>query len=82
MTEFADFTADPEQDPSEGTRPAGPVTPADAADAARLVSFGLHPKLVPARDAEYTELLRRYRDEPVFRPARRRGRHRPRPGRP
>ncbi|WSS17324.1 hypothetical protein OG533_02200 [Streptomyces sp. NBC_01186] len=66
MTEFADFAADPEPDASEGTRPAGPVTPADAADAARLVSFGLHPKLVPARDAEYTELLRRYRDEPAF----------------
>ncbi|WP_461014893.1 hypothetical protein [Streptomyces daliensis] len=42
------------------------VTPADAADAARLVSFGLHPKLLPARDAEYAELLRRYRDEPAF----------------
>ncbi|GGO45730.1 hypothetical protein GCM10012287_14410 [Streptomyces daqingensis] len=42
------------------------VTPADTADAARLVSFGLHPKLLPARDAEYAELLRRYRDEPAF----------------
>lgn len=42
------------------------VTPADAADAARLVSLGLHPKLLPARDAEYGELLRRYRDEPAF----------------
>ncbi|WEH42903.1 hypothetical protein OG233_27210 [Streptomyces sp. NBC_01218] len=47
---------------------AGPVsvTPADAADAARLVSFGLQPKLVPARDAEYAGLLRRYREEPAF----------------
>ncbi|WP_030907021.1 hypothetical protein [Streptomyces sp. NRRL F-5126] len=45
--------------------PAG-VTPADAADAARLVSFGLQPRLLPARDAEYTELLRRYRDDPPF----------------
>jgi hypothetical protein len=43
-----------------------PVTPADTADAARLVSFGLHPKLLPARDVEYAELLRRYRDEPPF----------------
>ena len=54
-------------DPATG-RPAAPaaVTPADTADAARLVSFGLHPKLLPARDAEYAELLRRYRDEPAF----------------
>ncbi|MGO4430467.1 hypothetical protein AB4Z54_69825, partial [Streptomyces sp. MCAF7] len=40
---------------SEG---AGPLTPADAADAARLVAFGLQPKLLPARDVEYAELLR------------------------
>lgn len=46
--------------------PETPVTPADAADAARLVSFGLHPKLLPARDAEYAELLRRYREDPPF----------------
>ncbi|MEU9984785.1 hypothetical protein [Streptomyces sp. NPDC050856] len=45
---------------------ASVVTPADAADAARLVSFGLQPKLLPARDAEYAELLRRYREEPAF----------------
>lgn len=44
----------------------GPVTPADAADAARLVAFGLQPKLLPARDAEYAELLRRYREDPAF----------------
>ena len=44
----------------------GGVTPADAADAARLVSFGLQPKLLPARDTEYTELLRRYREDPAF----------------
>ncbi|GAA2434010.1 hypothetical protein [Streptomyces macrosporus] len=42
------------------------VTPADAADAARLVSFGLQPKLLPARDVEYGDLLRRYREEPAF----------------
>ncbi len=42
------------------------VTPADAADAARLVSFGLQPKLLPARDAEYADLLRRYREESSF----------------
>ncbi|OEJ27929.1 hypothetical protein AR457_29095 [Streptomyces agglomeratus] len=44
----------------------GAVTPADAADAARLVSFGLQPKLLPARDVEYADLLRRYREEPAF----------------
>ncbi|MFE7121869.1 hypothetical protein ACFU99_41210, partial [Streptomyces sp. NPDC057654] len=42
------------------------VTPADAADAARLVAYGLQPKLLPARDADYAELLRRHRDEPAF----------------
>ncbi|WP_129297597.1 hypothetical protein [Streptomyces lydicus] len=52
-------------DSAEQGRPH-PLTPADAADAARLVSFGLQPKLLPARDAEYGELLRRYRDEPAF----------------
>ena len=46
-------------------RPAT-LSPADAADAARLVAFGLQPKLLPARDAEYAEILRRYRDEPAF----------------
>ena len=48
------------------TAVSGALTPADAADAARLVSFGLQPKLLPARDAEYAELLRRHRDEPAF----------------
>ncbi|WP_328945736.1 hypothetical protein OG259_34125 [Streptomyces sp. NBC_00250] len=45
---------------------ASAVTPADASDAARLVAFGLQPKLLPARDAEYAELLRRYREDPAF----------------
>jgi hypothetical protein len=45
---------------------AGAVTAADVADAARLVGFGLQPKLVPARDAEYGELIRRHREEPAF----------------
>ncbi|WP_299541277.1 hypothetical protein [uncultured Streptomyces sp.] len=55
-------------EPGPAPYPAGQggVTPADAADAARLVSFGLQPKLVPARDAEYAELLRRYREDPAF----------------
>ncbi|MFB7780465.1 hypothetical protein [Streptomyces bauhiniae] len=53
---------------SDVEAPAAPpaVTPADAADAARLVAFGLQPKLQPARDQEYTELLRRYREDGPF----------------
>jgi hypothetical protein len=54
-------------EPEAGPSPApAAVTPADAADAARLVAFGLQPKLQPARDQEYTELLRRYREDPPF----------------
>lgn len=45
--------------------PAVP-TAADVADAARLVGLGLQPRLLPARDAEYAELIRRYRDDPPF----------------
>lgn len=58
----------PGGDSSDAAAPAvsAAVTPADTADAARLVSFGLQPKLLPARDAEYTELLRRYREDPAF----------------
>ncbi|MEU5614519.1 hypothetical protein AB0H03_38485 [Streptomyces sparsogenes] len=51
---------------ASGTAEGAPLTPADAADAARLVAFGLQPKLLPARDAEYAELLRRHRDDPAF----------------
>ncbi|MCH6159025.1 hypothetical protein [Streptomyces marispadix] len=64
MTPTAQETA--QGDASASRAPQSPVTPADTADAARLVSFGLHPKLLPARDAEYAGLLRRYRDEPAF----------------
>lgn len=42
------------------------VTPADAADAARLVAFGLQAKLQPVRDQEYAELLRRHREDLPF----------------
>ncbi|MCM2393439.1 hypothetical protein NBG84_35070 [Streptomyces sp. CWNU-1] len=53
--------------PADPAAAGGPrITPADAADAARLVSCGLQPKLMPARDAEYAELLRRYREETAF----------------
>lgn len=54
---------------SESAAPPGTpaaLTPADAADAARLVSFGLQPRLQPAREREYTDLLRRYREDPPF----------------
>ncbi|MFD8553712.1 hypothetical protein ACFV08_19435 [Streptomyces fradiae] len=66
--EYADAWSEPEAEraPEPAAPSAGGVTPADAADAARLVSFGLQPKLLPARDAEYAELLRRYRDDPAF----------------
>ncbi|MET9932281.1 MULTISPECIES: hypothetical protein [unclassified Streptomyces] len=58
---------EPPQAPAAPAASGSPaVTPADAADAARLVSFGLQPKLLPARDAEYAELLRRYREDPAF----------------
>ncbi|MBB1256217.1 hypothetical protein [Streptomyces alkaliterrae] len=52
--------------PSETAERPAALNPADAADAARLVACGLQPKLLPARDAAYAELLRRYRDEPAF----------------
>ncbi|MFF7995344.1 hypothetical protein ACFZDG_36955 [Kitasatospora xanthocidica] len=50
------------------TEPAAPapITPADVADAARLVSFGLQAKLLPSRDVEYAELVRRHREDPPF----------------
>ncbi|MET8506691.1 hypothetical protein ACF065_11005 [Streptomyces sp. NPDC015232] len=62
--EHTDAWSEPEA-PRTPAAPA-PLTPADAADAARLVSFGLQPKLLPARDHEYAELLRRYREDPGF----------------
>ncbi|MGV9877615.1 hypothetical protein ACWDUG_34010, partial [Streptomyces cellulosae] len=62
MTEHADWS-----EPEPAATPASTaVTPADAADAARLVAFGLQPKLQPARDQEYADLLRRYREDPPF----------------
>ncbi len=64
MTE-ADYVTGRESEPARPAAPAA-VTPADAADAARLVSFGLQPKLLPARDAEYAELIRRHREDPAF----------------
>ncbi|WP_327683260.1 hypothetical protein [Kitasatospora sp. NBC_00458] len=62
MTTHHDTSWAPEAEPAA---PA-PITPADVADAARLVSFGLQAKLLPARDAEYAELVRRHREDPPF----------------
>ncbi|MEE1927290.1 hypothetical protein V1J52_03685 [Streptomyces sp. TRM 70351] len=62
---MSDYGTEPDPQPA-AERPAAALTPADAADAARLVSFGLQPKLAPARDADYAGLLRRYREEPPF----------------
>ncbi|WP_076818667.1 hypothetical protein [Pseudofrankia asymbiotica] len=45
---------------------AGPPVEAVARDAAELVAFGLRPRLVPARDARYRELVRRYLHESGF----------------
>jgi hypothetical protein len=39
---------------------------ADVADAARLVGYGLRPKLIPARDDGYRQLLRRHRADVQF----------------
>ncbi|MFI7343217.1 hypothetical protein ACIBUY_35365 [Streptomyces sp. NPDC050085] len=69
MTEHPEEHAEwgePEAAGSGSVKTAAPVTPADAADAARLVAFGLQPKLQPSRDQEYQELLRRYREDPAF----------------
>ncbi|MGV9270997.1 hypothetical protein ACWDRR_40895 [Kitasatospora sp. NPDC003701] len=62
MTTHHDTSWAPEAEPAA---PAA-ITPADVADAARLVSFGLQAKLLPARDAEYAELVRRHREDPPF----------------
>lgn len=42
-------------------------TVTQVADAARLVAFGLRPKLIPSRDLSYGELVRRFTEDAVFR---------------
>lgn len=42
------------------------VTVADVTDAARLVAFGMRPKLLPSRDLSYGELVKRFVTDPVF----------------
>lgn len=73
MSQYREAAAEAEQHAPYGDAPAAAqgggapaVTPADATDAARLVAFGLQPKLLPTRDAEYAALIRRHRDEPAF----------------
>nr|WP_145490093.1 MULTISPECIES: hypothetical protein [Streptomyces] len=65
MSEHVEWSDTEAPAPAPSAAPAA-VTPADAADAARLVAYGLQPKLQPARDQDYTELLRRYREDPAF----------------
>ncbi|MFE5210814.1 hypothetical protein [Streptomyces sp. NPDC056600] len=66
MTESAEWS-DPTATAPQGAAVGTPaVSPADTSDAARLVAFGLQPKLQPARDQEYADLLRRYREDPPF----------------
>ncbi len=62
---LAGYAAPPAEGAPQPARPAA-VTPGDVADAARLVAFGLQPKLLPARDAEYAELIRRHREDPAY----------------
>ncbi|SFQ50690.1 hypothetical protein SAMN05421810_108159 [Amycolatopsis arida] len=38
----------------------------DVESAARLVSFGMRPKLLPSRDVVYAELVRRYQEDSAF----------------
>ncbi|WP_329320709.1 hypothetical protein [Streptomyces sp. NBC_01262] len=66
MTDHREAEAAPAQPDAATPGASAGVTAADAADAARLVSFGLQPKLLPARDAEYAELIRRHREDPPF----------------
>ncbi|MBD0739689.1 hypothetical protein [Streptomyces sp. CBMA29] len=71
MSEYRETAADAPEAAAYEAGSAGPartggVTPGDAADAARLVGFGLQPKLLPARDAEYADLIRRHREDPAF----------------
>jgi hypothetical protein len=65
VSEYPEASEESSEAGAAAGRPAS-VTPGDAADAARLVGFGLQPKLLPARDAEYAELIRRHREDPAF----------------
>ncbi|MGH8904449.1 MAG: hypothetical protein ACRDYA_22895 [Egibacteraceae bacterium] len=43
-----------------------PLRPSDAGAAAQLVAFGLQPRVRPANDVAYGELMERYRTDPDF----------------
>jgi hypothetical protein len=43
-----------------------PLATADVVDAARLVAFGMRPKLLPSRDLNYGELVKRFIADAVF----------------
>jgi hypothetical protein len=45
---------------------SGGLRPQDAESAAHLVALGMRPKLVPARDPGYAELVRRYGEDDAF----------------
>ena len=41
-----------------------PIT--DVVDAARLIALGMRPRLLPARDLIYSDLVRRYGEDATF----------------
>jgi hypothetical protein len=43
-----------------------PLTVADVTDAARLVAFGMRPKLLPSRDLSYSDLVKRFIVDAAF----------------
>lgn len=45
---------------------SGAHSGADVEAAARLISFGMRPKLLPSRDVVYAELVRRYTEDSAF----------------
>lgn len=46
--------------------PVEPLKPSDVESAASLVALGMRPKLLPARDPVYADLVRRYRTDDRF----------------
>jgi predicted XRE-type DNA-binding protein len=44
-----------------------PVALEDIADAARLIAFGMRPKLIPSRDLAYADLVKRFVEDDPFR---------------
>lgn len=46
---------------------SGPVSVEDVVDGARLLAFGMRPKLIPSRDLIYAELVKRFAEDRSFR---------------